>query len=53
MAKQGTHWRRMRCPLSHAVYAPLCSAQLILFGNQIGAAGTAELAKALTTNHID
>jgi len=49
-AKQSTYWRRVRCPLSHAVSALLCSVQLNLVGNKISAAGTAELARALATN---
>jgi len=50
-ARQGAHGRQTRCPLPHAMLAPLCSAQLSLSTNQIGAAGAAELAKALATNH--
>jgi len=40
----------MRCPLPHAVPVPLGSVQLNLDDNQIGAAGAAELAKALAIN---
>jgi len=49
-AKQSTHWRRMLLPLPHAAPALLYSVQLILFGNQIGDAGAAGLAKSLVPN---
>jgi len=42
---------RMGRPLRHAVHAPICSAQLKLNNNHIGALGAAAIANALTTNH--